>query len=109
MRRFALILVMLLVAVVAGTVHVHTQDEDEQGYVESLVPRLLSALPSRRRVRCRSMTVGRIEAVVTYWRHAAALPPLGRDAVAAPTRVAPLDCRALRPGSLSCRATIPDQ
>jgi translocation and assembly module TamB len=43
MRRLALILAILLVAVVAGTVHVHTQDEDEQGYVESLVQRLLSA------------------------------------------------------------------
>jgi autotransporter translocation and assembly factor TamB len=43
MRKLALILAMLLVAVVAGTVHVHTQDEDEQGYVESLVQRLLSA------------------------------------------------------------------
>jgi translocation and assembly module TamB len=46
MRRFALILTLMfvtVVAVVAGTVHVHTQSEDEQGYVESLVQRLLSA------------------------------------------------------------------
>ena len=43
MHRLAILLALLLVAVIGGTVHVQTQTEDEQGYVETLVQRLLSA------------------------------------------------------------------
>jgi translocation and assembly module TamB len=45
MRRLVVILSLLLVAVLAGTAHVHTQSsqDDERSYVESLIQRLLSA------------------------------------------------------------------